>query len=264
MIQVETLPAFSDNYIWLLHNSSSQAWVVDPGDAEPVLGFLKQQQLNLAGILLTHHHGDHDGGVAELQKYYPQLRVISGQNTQSPFPTETFPAGSIGLILDIEFELIDVPGHTLDHVAFYAASEQLLFVGDTLFSGGCGRLFEGTAEQMYDSLNRLSTLPSNTRVYCAHEYTLANLTFALTVEPNNAALIKRYEQVQTLRSNQQPTVPSTLALEKATNPFLRSHETSVKLAAQRYQSQQTGEPAASLLQSESAVFALIRHWKDDF
>ena len=253
------LPAFQDNYLWLLHDGRS-AIVVDPGDASPVLACLQQQGLELAAILLTHHHADHTGGVAE-------LRAATGAKVYGPaaetLPTTVGPVieldeGDRIRLLGLEFELIAVPGHTAGHGAYYAADAAqgpLLFCGDTLFSAGCGRLFEGTPAQMLASLDRLAALPDTTRVCCAHEYTLSNLRFALAVEPGNADIARHLEQCQQLREQGRPTLPSPLALERRINPFLRSREPAVVAAlAER-------EPQAN---DEVARFAALREWKNGF
>jgi len=265
-MHIEAIPAYSDNYIWLFYRDNTQsasapsAWVVDPGDAQPVLDALQQRNLNLEGVLLTHHHGDHDGGINGLLEVFPGLRVIGGLNAQSKHPTEKYPAGPIEPVLDTRFEILEVPGHTLDHIAFYAPDEGLLFCGDTLFAAGCGRIFEGTPAQMLHSLSKLAALPGDTRVFCAHEYTLGNLEFALAVEPDNSDLQARYKQAQQTRAMGEPTVPSLMSLELATNPFLRSQEESVAQAALAH-CQQTGNPPPA---DTVEVFGAIRGWKDNF
>lgn len=220
MSQLLPIPAFSDNYIWLLAQEG-KAWVVDPGDAEPVLDTLAKEKLKLAGILITHHHDDHTGGIAELLQHFdipvygphdsPACKVIS----QPLHDGDSIHLGSMN------FSVMAVPGHTLDHIAFYSAAEKILFCGDTLFSGGCGRVFEGTYEQMYNSLLKLLALPDDTRICCAHEYTLSNLRFALTVEPDNQDLVEYQQRCERLRQKDQPTLPSTIQQEKRINPFLR-------------------------------------------
>ncbi len=251
---VEPIPAFNDNYLWLLVHGS-QAAVVDPGDAEPVLRRLEQQHLKLQAILVTHHHGDHVGGVAALAR-------ITGARVYGP-RGETIPACHVALgsgdridVLGVAFDIIDVPGHTLGHIAYHAPALRTLFCGDTLFGAGCGRLFEGSAAQMTDSLARLAALPADTRVYCAHEYTLSNLRFALVVEPGNDALRQRQQACMTLRERGVPTVPSTIAEELATNPFLRCDVPAVRRAAEA----RAGRP----LPTNEAVFAAVRQWKDAF
>ncbi len=253
MFDVIRIPAFKDNYIWLLRKGAAAA-VIDPGDARPVLEVLERERLTLSAILVTHHHADHQGGVGRLLAHYsadvfgPAAESITGRTT----PVR---GGDMVRIpfCDIEFRVLDVPGHTLGHVAYYGAG--CLFCGDTLFGAGCGRLFEGTATQMADSLARLAALPDQTAVYCAHEYTQANLRFALAVEPGNRCLRSRAEAVSLARGEGLPTIPSTIALEKASNPFLRCGEPEVVASARR----RVPEAKDSV-----AVFAALRAWKDGF
>lgn len=252
------IPAFSDNYIWVLHHAG-QAWAVDPGDAAPVLGYLQQHQLQLQGILLTHHHADHVGGVQELRKatnatvYGPAFETL-------PEPVQRLGGSDSVTLLGHHFDVLDVPGHTSGHIAYYCADwddAPLLFCGDTLFSGGCGRIFEGTPAQMLASLDALAALPDATRVCCTHEYTLGNLRFALAVEPGNADLVAYEQACQQLRAADQPTLPSTLGLERRINPFLRSRLADVVASVQ----QQAPDTPAS---DEVAVFAALREWKNNF
>jgi len=253
MFDVIRIPAFKDNYIWLLRQGAS-AVVVDPGEARPVLEVLERTALSLAGILVTHHHADHQGGVADLLARYPA--EVFGPATESITGlTRPLRGGETVHIAacDLTLQVIAVPGHTLGHLAYYGAG--CLFCGDTLFAGGCGRLFEGTAAQMADSLARLAALPDDTAVYCAHEYTQANLRFALAVEPGNRFLSRRAEQVAAHRAQDWPTVPSTIGIEKASNPFLRCREAEVAAAARRR------VPGA---RDEVAVFAALREWKNSF
>ncbi|GAA5189463.1 hydroxyacylglutathione hydrolase [Ferrimonas gelatinilytica] len=249
------IPAFNDNYIWCLAQGRS-AWVVDPGDAEPVLAHLSTADLNLEGILITHHHWDHTGGIQALSAAYPGLSVIGPDNpaiegiTRRVREGDTFTLDGLALTLKV----IALPGHTLDHIGFIGPL--MLLCGDTLFSGGCGRLFEGTPAQMQHSLSRLAALPGDTKIYCAHEYTLANLRFAQAVEPDNAALQDYMRQCQGRRQANHPTLPSTIAQERLINPFLRYDEPSVvNSLAQRTQ--------AGLADSVSR-FATLRLWKDNF
>ena len=259
MLQIDALPAFSDNYIWLLQDTTQKRCaVVDPGDAAPVLAWLKQHpDWVLSDILVTHHHFDHVGGVE-------QLCNITGAKVWGP-AQENIPARQVALndndhitVLGLEFEVFVLPGHTLGHIAYYHAdaSTPLLFSGDTLFAAGCGRLFEGSPEQMYRSLNRLAVLPAQTAVYCTHEYTLSNLRFAHAVEPNNPDIAARIAQVTAWRAEGTISLPSSMALELRTNPFLRVNETSVKEKADEWNKQDNDSP--------SAVFASLRSWKDKF
>ncbi|WP_299726585.1 hydroxyacylglutathione hydrolase [uncultured Endozoicomonas sp.] len=260
MLTITPIPAFNDNYIWMFHQSgSSDVFVVDPGDAQPVEQALKEQQCHLAGILITHHHYDHTGGITALTADR-DIPVYGPDNTNISGITHPLKDGSVVMIAGTQFTVFATPGHTLDHIAYFTASGEqgnpALFCGDTLFSAGCGRLFEGTAEQMYSSLSTLAALPQNTLIYPAHEYTQANLEFALAVEPNNKNIIKRKFEVEMLRQRLEPSLPSSLATELATNPFLRSGQTSVINAAL----QKGAQPGASA----SHVLRVIREWKDQF
>lgn len=259
MIQITALPAFSDNYIWLLQDATHRRCaVVDPGDSAPVLAWLAAHPgWQLTDILITHHHNDHTGGVLALKEH-------SGARVLGP-ALETIPGRDVALedgqrvrIFELDWQVLHVPGHTAGHVALFAedGEQPLLFCGDTLFSAGCGRLFEGTAAQMHASLQRLASLPASTRVYCTHEYTQSNLRFALTVEPDNPALQRRAAEVAELRERQLPTLPSTLALELATNPFLRVTETTIRAKSEAH--------AERPLASPSETFAVLRSWKDNF
>ncbi len=257
MLTIQPIPAFDDNYIWLLSDPpSGRAFVVDPGDAAPVIAELERQQLNLAGVLITHHHFDHVGGLAQLRDIYSP-RVYGPRNEAITGIDQQLASGDNIEVLGERFEVMEVPGHTLDHIAyFHQGDEPLLFCGDTLFAGGCGRMFEGTAPVMHGSLQALAALPASTRVYCAHEYTLANLAFARAVEPDNGELTRRIAEAEAARAENQPTVPSKLALELATNPFLRCDQSAV-LASLKSQNKLQGETGAE-------VFAAVRAWKDNF
>lgn len=255
-MKLTPLPAFSDNYIWLLHDGRG-AVVVDPGDADPVLKALQQDGLRLDAILVTHHHPDHTGGVAALRDATGAV-VHGPARERIPEPFRPLSGGDTVELLGCVFTVIDVPGHTAGHIAFYAPDADggpLLFCGDTLFSGGCGRLFEGTPAQMLASLDALAALPGATRVCCAHEYTLSNLRFARAVEPDNAKLLHYLGLCQQRRASQQPTLPSTLATERQINPFLRSREHDVIRAVR------ARTPSAD---NEVAVFAALREWKNQF
>ena len=252
-ITVEPICAFNDNYIWLIGASNGLAYIVDPGDAQPVLDTLAARKLTLGGILLTHWHPDHTGGVKELKRltgcvvWGPYNDAIEGIDHRV---TEGDVVSLPGLTLDI----FTVPGHTLDHIAY--CGDGLLFCGDTLFVGGCGRVFEGTFPMMRASLEKLRSLPPETRVFCAHEYTEANLRFAKAADPDNPALHAHAETCQGLRRDGHPTVPSTLGIEAATNPFLRWDNNALAqglFAAGRCQSTTPDE-----------VFRGLRTWKDTF
>ncbi|MGP1628612.1 MAG: hydroxyacylglutathione hydrolase [Giesbergeria sp.] len=252
------IPAFSDNYLWLLHDTR-QAIVVDPGQAEPVLECLREHRLALQTILVTHHHGDHVGGVAALREA-TGAHVVGPATERIPEPVNGVQQGDTVEVLGLRFSVLDVPGHTAGHIAYYAecpGDAPLLFCGDTLFSGGCGRLFEGTPAQMLASLDALASLPGDTRVCCAHEYTLANLRFARAVEPDNAALRDYTTKCEQLRARGLPTLPSTIAVESDINPFLRSRERAV-IASVAAHAPHTD------IRDEAAVFAALREWKNQF
>ena len=249
------LPAFTDNYIWMLHDDR-QAIVVDPGDAAPVAAALDAQGLALAAILVTHHHPDHVGGVAALR---PRLQgpVYGPARETIPQPFTPLSDGDSVDVLGLRFQVIDVPGHTAGHIAYFLPAGDgptpVLFCGDTLFSGGCGRLFEGTPAQMHQSLGRLAALPGDTRVCCAHEYTESNLKFANAVEPANAALARYTVACRALRADGLPTLPSTIAQERAINPFMRCDAPDVVTAAQSRGAADGSGPA---------VLGALREWKN--
>lgn len=253
-LNIIAIPAFGDNYIWLLTAGGSSCAVVDPGDAEPVLEVLENQGLDLAYILLTHHHPDHIGGVGDLLKKYT-ARVFGPDDRRIPYPQHVCREGDLVSLPDLkaEFRVLEVPAHTRTHIAFHG--ENALFCGDTLFSIGCGRLFEGSPDDMQRSLDKLAALPATTRVYCGHEYTQANCAFALEVEPENAALRARADEVNRLRAAGRITLPSTLADELAANPFMRTREKSVLEAARKI------DPEAM---PGGSAMAVIRAWKDRF
>ena len=254
-LQIEPIDAFDDNYVWLLTRPGRPgAVVVDPGDEEPVLQTLEQRGLELQAILLTHKHGDHVGGVPGLLEIWPGVPVYGPAH--EPIRSRTHPLGEGDRVrlegIDLDLRVWEVPGHTEGHIAYLTGDD--LFCGDTLFAAGCGRVFSGTHEQLYRSLQRFSALPPGTRVYCAHEYTLANLGFARWVEPDNPAIGARLERDGATREAGRPTVPSTMELERATNPFLRTGEPAVVAAAERF--------AGHRLETGVGVFTAIRNWKD--
>jgi hydroxyacylglutathione hydrolase len=252
--QVVPLRAFNDNYVWTLRNDRFAA-VVDPGEARPVLDYLASEKLQLAAILATHHHQDHVGGIEELRQKHPA--PVFGPRGE-PITTLTNPVGGGEEVaipeLGISFEVLDIPGHTRAHIAYYGTN--MLFCGDTLFACGCGRVFEGTPQQLYESLQKLVALPDETLVYCGHEYTLANIGFAKAVEPDNAALLEREQSDTQLRRASRPTLPSTIGREKATNPFLRVTRPAVIESANKYLGRRVSDPAG--------VFAALRQWKNQF
>jgi hydroxyacylglutathione hydrolase len=258
-LSILAVPAFNDNYLWLVHDGVNAA-VVDPGDAEPILAALAAHKLTLTAILLTHHHADHIGGVPQLLSH-AKVPVFGPRKENIAATTQPLGEGERITVpgLELSFRVLDVPGHTSGHIAYVRETpgEHWLFCGDTMFAGGCGRLFEGTPAQMTESLGKLAALPDDTKVFCAHEYTLANLRFAFAVEPGNPQLSRRIEAESAKRASGIPTVPSSIALEKATNPFLRYREPAIVdslIAAGKL------DPGASPV----AAFAALREWKNTF
>ncbi len=250
------VPTLNDNYVWIVIDREHKAAIaIDPGEAKPVFDFLKTQQFSLNGILITHHHWDHINGVAELKNRF-HCPVIGPETKSIDHITKPVRANQSIHIKPFPFglQIIEIPGHTLDHIAYY--SPGLLFCGDTLFSAGCGRVFEGTPEQMYTSLQKIAALPDETNIYCAHEYTLNNLRFAETVEPDNLHIKDRMAYVRELRKKNLPSLPSTLREEKLTNPFLRCESPEVIRQAELY--------AKQTLPTPLAVFIWVRKWKDGF
>lgn len=268
-ITVTAIPAFSDNYIWAITSTNVKlanesalmpVALVDPGDAAPCIAFLEKNNLQLCAILITHHHPDHTGGVAELKNHCKNkdwpLTVYAPVNTAiNNVDVRVKDNHTVELTeLSVSFKVIDLAGHTLDHIGYYA--NDIVFCGDTLFSGGCGRIFEGSPQQMLTALTRLSDLPERTHVYCAHEYTLANLTFALAVEPQNAELVHYYNQVIKRRAQKLPTIPTSILLEKKINPFLRCDQQEIINSADNFSSKKSVNTLDT--------FTVIRQWKNQF
>ena len=253
-MKVIPVSALSDNYIWLIEGMNKQQVIcVDPGDASPVLEVLKEKNLTLEAILLTHHHFDHIGGTAGLLKAYPHLSVYGPKDMRIPYVTHTLQGGDILALDSYQFTILSTPGHTSTHICFYEPQQKWLFCGDTLFSAGCGRVFDGSIEALHDSLQMLKTLPDDTQAYCAHEYTQQNLRFAATVEPNNPAI---YHHLQKLLNQVPPcSLPSTITLEKQINPFFRTQVAAVKEYAKLKGCQE---------QDSLSVFREIRAEKDKF
>ena len=255
---LQQVPAFEDNIVWLLRDAAGGSVIVDPGQAAPVLAALAGAPPPHA-ILLTHHHKDHIDGVADLLRHWPHVPVIAPHDDRIPIATRRVAGGDSVDAGPWQFTTIEIPGHTRSHVAFHGDDldgSALLFCGDTLFSLGCGRMFEGTPAQMHVSLESLAALPGETRVCCGHEYTLANAAFATTVDPGNIALRERAREVRQLRQTGQSTLPATLHVERACNPFLRCDDPAVRASAETH--------AGHALASPAEVFASLRHWKDGF
>ncbi len=255
-LQVTAIPAFADNYLWLIHDQQHAA-VVDPGDAAPVEAALASLNLKLDAILLTHHHGDHAGGVPALLARWPVPVYGPAREKIAGLSHPLTEGDSVQLpALGLSLSVIDVPGHTAGHIAYVTADQRWLFCGDTLFAGGCGRLFEGTPAQMTASLAKLAALPDDTKVYCAHEYTVSNLRFALAAEPGNPAVAARLAHEEHRRSRGEATVPSTIGVERQTNPFLRNAETGVLHTLQAEGRLSGNDPVAA--------FAALREWKNSY
>ena len=252
-MKLQPLPAFDDNYIWTLRDDAGRALVVDPGDAGPVVEAARDG-LQPVAILLTHHHGDHVGGTWALRERWPGIPVFAAPDDRIGIDCERLADGDAFSVGDWRFTSMAVPGHTVSHIAVHGHG--LLFCGDTLFSLGCGRMFEGTPAQMLESLDRLAALPGETEVCCGHEYTLANAAFARTVDPENAALRRHAEEAQAMRDRSRPTLPSTIARERAANPFLRVDTPAVREAV----AARLGRPPVDRVEA----FAELRRWKDGF
>ncbi|MCW8332894.1 hydroxyacylglutathione hydrolase [Vibrio sp. SCSIO 43135] len=252
MLTIKSIPAFNDNYIWLIQNSDQRCAVVDPGDAKPVLQYIEQHGLTLDAILITHHHNDHIGGVPDLVHKFPDIDVVGPAH--EPIPTLTHPVetGDQIKLFDEIFFVLGLEGHTRGHIGYVGDGK--LFCGDVLFSAGCGRVFEGTMEQMFTSLSKLAALPEETLVYCAHEYTASNVAFAMAVEPDNDLLHKYREEVNRKRAQNTPTLPTTIRQERWINPFLRYDEPSViKSVANR-----------TAKTDPLSIFTALREWKNEF
>jgi hydroxyacylglutathione hydrolase len=260
MLEIVPVKAFQDNYIWMIcAPDSNAAFVVDPGDARPVISALQSAGKKLAGILITHHHADHIGGVASLLAH-SEVPVYGPATARIPHVSKSVAEGDCVTVLGHGFRILEVPGHTTEHIAWFSDDPQLawpvLFCGDTLFAAGCGRMFEGTAPQMHHSLQKIAALPAGTRVYCAHEYTMGNLKFATAAMPGNSRVKSRMAAEQDKRDNGMPTVPSTIGSELDTNPFLRCNDAEVLATL----------TAASRLDGTEPwqVFGALRRWKDKF
>ncbi|GLS26746.1 hydroxyacylglutathione hydrolase [Marinibactrum halimedae] len=277
LFHISPIPAFSDNYIWLIEDKqNTQRWVVDPGSAEAVIDYFEEHQLNgLAGILITHHHFDHTGGISKLVAYFGKIPVFGPSNPSIKGITHQLEDGDRATLSEaLTLDVITVPGHTLDHIAYFTPglrcqaenqvptqftqdeTRPVLFCGDTLFSAGCGRLFEGTASQMRRSLQKLRNLPESTLVFCTHEYTTANLDFARAAEPDNPTITQHQAYVKQRREQGQPSLPTTIQLEKRINPFLRWDSPSIiSLVSMR---------SGTQIKSADTIFSEIRSWKDNF
>jgi hydroxyacylglutathione hydrolase len=253
---IHPISALKDNYIWLIiDNTARSAFAVDPGDAKPVITYLETHQLKLAGILITHHHWDHTNGINELLDYCTAPVYGASREKVQPITNLVQDHDIINVMnTDLKLQVLAIPGHTLDHVAYYGGG--IIFSGDTLFAAGCGRIFEGTPEQMFHSLQKIAALPVDTKLYCGHEYTLSNLQFAHHVEPSNKKISERIAAVTQLRNNGQPSLPSLLDEERTTNPFLRCDRAEIIGNVEKY--------AGIVLQTPLEVFTWLRRWKNNF
>jgi hydroxyacylglutathione hydrolase len=251
-MNLNSIPAFQDNYIWVLNNEAGKCIIVDPGEAAPVLNAMAKNNWQPEAILLTHHHHDHVGGVKELLQTFPGLVVYGPEETQNKGTNRVVREGDKVNILEYEFSVIATPGHTLGHLCYF--SFPYLFCGDTMFSGGCGRLFEGTPEQMHQSFQKLNKLPAETLICCAHEYTESNIKFALSILPEDQVLIRYYRKVKELRAKNQATLPTTLQIEREINLFLRTEDNDLKEVIK----------TETNLQQPEQIFAWLRAKKDSF
>ena len=252
MLDIKSIPAFNDNYIWLIQNNQQSCAVVDPGDAKPVLEYIEQHDLTLEAILITHHHNDHTGGVAELVRRFPKVDVVGPANDPVASLNLSVSGGDQIELFGEVFFVLDLEGHTSGHIGYVGDGK--LFCGDVLFSAGCGRVFEGTMEQMYTSLSKIVALPEETEVYCAHEYTASNVAFALAVEPDNDLLHKYRDEVNRLRAQNRSTLPTTIRQEKWINPFLRVDQPSVMKSVSN----------RTLKTDPLSIFTALREWKNEF
>ena len=251
-MNLTSIPALTDNYIWTLNDDAGNCLIVDPGEARPLIEKIEANRWTPVAVLLTHHHQDHTGGVAELLQRYPQLEVYGPQETAAKGAQHIVHEGETVTLLGLPFQVIATPGHTLGHISYY--SEPYLFCGDTMFSGGCGRLFEGTAEQMFHSFQKLNQLPADTLICCAHEYTLSNMKFSAAILPHDPKILARYQEIKDLRAENRTTLPTKLALEREINLFLRTQDADLQ------KSLAINVESAPLWQT----FAELRNKKDQF
>ncbi len=257
MLNVHPIPVFRDNYIWVIHNQAHAA-VIDPGIASPVIEYLRSNKLQLSAILITHHHDDHTGGNSELLQSY-DVPVYGPRNESIATVSHPLREGDqVNLeAISLNLMVLDTPGHTRGHIAYYGSNPfNMVFCGDTLFACGCGRVFEGTVQQMYQSLQKLSQLPDDTLIFCTHEYTLGNIQFAKAADPENARLIEFEIAAQELRNRNIPTIPTTLTLEKKINPFIRCEQGGIINSTQNY--------SGKSLSSPIEIFTVLREWKNNF
>ncbi|WP_394661954.1 hydroxyacylglutathione hydrolase [uncultured Pantoea sp.] len=251
-MNLTSIPALTDNYIWTLTDDAGSCLIVDPGEARPLIEKIEANRWTPVAVLLTHHHQDHTGGVAELLQRYPQLEVYGPQETAAKGAQHIVHEGETVTLLGLPFQVIATPGHTLGHISYY--STPYLFCGDTMFSGGCGRLFEGSAEQMFHSFQKLNQLPADTLICCAHEYTLSNMKFAAAILPHDPKILARYQEIKDLRAENRTTLPTKLALEREINLFLRTQDADLQKALA------INVESAPLWQT----FAELRNKKDQF